>query len=69
MRTFLIIAATIAMSGAAFAAPHCVKGTPCGNTCIAAGKVCHMSPAPAPHCSKGKACGNSCIAKEKVCHK
>jgi len=21
--------------------PHCVKGVPCGNTCIAKGKVCH----------------------------
>jgi hypothetical protein len=23
--------------------PHCVKGVPCGNTCIAKGKVCHKS--------------------------
>lgn len=23
--------------------PHCVKGVPCGNTCIAKGKVCHKT--------------------------
>jgi hypothetical protein len=24
-------------------APHCTKGVPCGNTCIAKGKVCHKT--------------------------
>ena len=23
--------------------PHCTKGVPCGNTCIAKGKVCHKT--------------------------
>jgi len=27
--------------GLALVAPHCVKGVPCGKTCIAKGKVCH----------------------------
>ena len=26
---------------AAVSAPQCKKGVPCGNTCIAKGKICH----------------------------
>jgi hypothetical protein len=52
------------MSGA----PHCTTGVACGNTCIAKGKTCHVTP-PKPHCTTGVPCGNTCIAKGKVCHK
>jgi hypothetical protein len=64
----LAAAAVMAFAGAAIAAPHCTTGVPCGNTCIAKGKVCHVPP-PAPHCTTGVPCGNTCIPKGKVCHR
>lgn len=33
-------------SGTHKSAPNCSKGTPCGNTCIAAGRTCHVGEAP-----------------------
>jgi len=33
--------ATSAMATPATGAPHCVKGKPCGKSCIAVDKVCH----------------------------
>jgi hypothetical protein len=50
MRSLLIAAvAALALAGAAQAAPHCVKGKACGNTCIKATDVCHVdAAAPAP---------------------
>jgi hypothetical protein len=69
MRSF-IIAAVAALAFASSAAAHDwtlqAPGVPCGNTCIAKGTVCHVTPA--PHCSTGVPCGNTCIAKGKVCH-
>ena len=50
------------------APPQCKTGVVCGDTCIAKGKVCHVTPAP-KQCNKGKPCGNTCIAKDKICHK
>ena len=70
-RTLAMLAAfTLALSiaGAAGAAPTCKSGVPCGNTCIAKGKVCHVTPPKPPVCKTGKPCGNTCIAKDKVCH-
>jgi hypothetical protein len=49
-------------------APHCATGVACGNTCIAKGKVCHITP-PKPHCTTGVPCGTTCVAKGKACHK
>jgi len=73
MRSFVIAAvAALAFASSAAAhdwtlqAPHCTTGVSCGNTCIAKGKVCHVTPA--PHCSTGVPCGHTCIAKGKVCH-
>ena len=67
MRIMILAAiAALAFSTSATAAPNCKTGVPCGNTCIAKGKVCHQ-PKP-PVCDKGKPCGNTCIAKDKVCH-
>lgn len=43
MRSIIIaVIATLAFVTAAGAAPNCKTGVPCGNTCIAKGKVCHM---------------------------
>lgn len=79
MQRFLTLAFSLALiAGAAGAAtdthmalggaPHCTTGVACGNTCIAKGKTCHVTP-PKPHCTTGVPCGNTCIAKGKVCHK
>jgi len=77
-RLIIAAAAVLALAGAAMAAtdthmtiagaPHCTTGVACGNTCIARGKVCHVTP-PKPHCTAGVPCGNTCIAKGKACHK
>jgi hypothetical protein len=46
MRSFIIAAiAALAFASAASAAPHCVKGKACGNTCIKATDVCHKGTA------------------------
>ncbi len=46
MRSFMIAAiAALAFASAASAAPNCTKGVACGNTCIAKGKVCHITTA------------------------
>ncbi len=69
MTKLLAVAFTVAMlAGSAYAAPNCKTGVPCGNTCIAKGKVCHVTP-PKPDCKKGKLCGNTCIKATDVCHK
>jgi hypothetical protein len=75
MRTLAIAAVAalaFASSGPTFAASmaslhRCPNGVPCGNSCIAVGKTCHVSTP--PHCTTGIPCGNTCIAKGKVCHK
>jgi hypothetical protein len=44
MRNFMIAAmAALAFASTAGAAPNCTKGVACGNTCIAKGKVCHIT--------------------------
>jgi hypothetical protein len=35
------VAAVVSSAPTAGHPPHCVKGVPCGNACIAKGKVCH----------------------------
>lgn len=75
-------AADVAADEAASSGPQCDKGKPCGNTCIAAWKECHVGqgtattvPAytpptrSAPRCKTGKPCGNSCISWSKKCRK
>lgn len=42
MRSLIIVLAALALASAANAAPNCTKGVPCGNSCIAKGKVCHV---------------------------
>jgi len=42
MRSLIIVLAALAFASAADAAPNCTKGVPCGNACIAKGKVCHV---------------------------
>ncbi len=44
----------------------CDKGTPCGDTCLPAGKKCTLK---AKNCENGKACGDTCIAKTAKCTK
>ena len=69
-RIFASILAALALSltvASASAAPTCTTGKPCGETCIAKDKVCHL---PKPKvCKKGKVCGDTCIAKDKECTK
>jgi hypothetical protein len=45
MTRILALAVALALTTGAVsnAAPQCVKGKPCGNTCIAKGKVCHVT--------------------------
>jgi hypothetical protein len=70
MRHLTMIAAVLAMSIASLAvanaAPSCKTGVPCGNSCIAKGKTCHISAA--PQCKTGKPCGKTCIKKSDQCH-
>ena len=71
MKRILVLAAILAMSAAPLtaanaAAPNCTNGIPCGNTCIAKGKTCHIKPA-GLQCKTGVPCGNTCIAKGKKC--
>lgn len=71
MRSLMLAAvAALAFATAASSAPHCTKGKPCGNSCIKATDVCHITPPPAPNCKPGKSkpCGKSCIALNKTCH-
>jgi hypothetical protein len=42
VRSLIIVLAALAFASAADAAPNCTKGVPCGNACIAKGKVCHV---------------------------
>ena len=42
MRSIIIVLAALALASGASAAPNCTKGVPCGNACIAKGKVCHV---------------------------
>ncbi len=63
----LIFILTAALSTAE-AAPNCKTGKPCGNSCIAQDKECHIAPPAAKVCKTGKPCGNTCIAQDKVCH-
>jgi hypothetical protein len=37
----IIVTLALAMPGTADAGPNCVKGKPCGSSCIAKDKVCH----------------------------
>lgn len=58
----IVFALIAALPLTALAAPQCLKGKPCGQSCIAADQVCHK-----PLCKVGKPCGDACIAKDKVC--
>lgn len=64
-----IIACIFFISASAEAGPTCTKGKPCGDSCIAQDKECHIAPKPAKQCTKGKLCGDTCIAQDKVCTK
>jgi hypothetical protein len=64
----IVLTFAFGVAGSATAAPQCKTGVPCGNTCIAKGKTCHIKPA-ALQCKTGIPCGNSCIAKGKKCTK
>ena len=71
MRSLLIATvASLALASGSYAAPNCKAGVsiPCGNSCIAKGKECHIK-ATHPDCKKGKLCGNSCIKATDICHK
>jgi len=70
LRILSVTVIVVCIAGFAQAAPNCIKGKLCGNTCITKTDVCHKTgTVSAKHCSKGKPCGNSCIARNKVCHK
>ncbi len=44
--------------------PRCTVGTPCGEACIPAGRVCRIASGDPGH---GRACGNGYIAMSKTC--
>lgn len=50
MRRLLLTLCLLVVSLASplLAQKHCTKGIPCGNTCIAADRVCHVGPATPP---------------------
>lgn len=45
MKYVVALTAALVMT-VAYAAPRCVKGIPCGNSCISADKVCHIGQPP-----------------------
>jgi hypothetical protein len=47
MRSLIIVLAALAFASTASAMPNCTKGVPCGDACIAKGKVCHVGKAAA----------------------
>lgn len=47
LRTILLLAMLLFAVPAA-AQRQCVKGKPCGGTCIARNRTCHVAPSPAP---------------------
>ena len=59
----------VGMSSAASAAPDCKTGKPCGDSCIAKDKTCHIASKPAKVCKTGKPCGDTCISADKTCTK
>ena len=65
--TAAVVAFALGFAPAVPAAPQCTTGKPCGDTCIAKDKKCHIPKAKV--CKTGKACGDSCIAKDKTCTK
>jgi hypothetical protein len=69
MRNIIAAIAALSFATTASAAPHCPNGVLCGNSCIAAGTVCHVPP-PVPRCTPGKTkpCGRTCIALRVMCH-
>lgn len=66
--TIFALAIGIGFSTFSDAAAHCPKGKPCGNSCIAKDKTCHLDNS-TKVCKTGKPCGNGCIAKDKTCKK
>ena len=84
MRSLIIVLVALAFASAASATPNCTKGVPCGNACIAKGKVCHVgqsggaSSASAASAASaganasataGKAAPNCTAGKTKLCGK
>jgi hypothetical protein len=67
--SLIALAFVVSFSGMSNAAPNCTKGKPCGNSCIAQDKECHIPAAPAKQCTTGQLCGNTCISKDKKCTK
>src|SRR5437879_907442 len=52
---FTILGLSLLIVGTAEAQKHCRKGIPCGNTCIAANKVCHLgTPSTPPTASRSE---------------
>jgi hypothetical protein len=45
-RSWLLAAALILGTAGPLWAPHCVRGKPCGNSCISVDKTCHIDDAP-----------------------
>lgn len=46
----------------------CTEGKPCGDSCIALDKQCHVEgDNSSPQCVNGYLCGNTCIAWDKQC--
>ena len=66
-KTLMVLALLLSAPLPVQAAPNCKTGKPCGDTCIAQDKECHIPPP--TQCKTGKPCGNSCIAQDKECHK
>ena len=66
MRSLIIVLAALALASTASAAPNCTKGVPCGNSCIAKGKVCHVgqvASSPAASAASATSAGDNASAK------
>jgi type IV secretory pathway TrbL component len=62
MRSLIIILAALTLASAANATPNCTKGVPCGNACIAKGKVCHVGQAAGAATQGGQAAAQGAAA-------
>lgn len=70
-RLVCLLFASMALQSAANCCKACMKGKPCGNSCIAQGSVCHKLRGCASFawmpCPGGQQCGNTCIPHWKRC--
>lgn len=76
MRTLLALLFAVTFASPAAAQKHCSKGKPCGRTCIARNKTCHVgssaptrTPAPAPKIPAAPAKPDTMVADSAQAHR